>query len=132
MIEAGQLKGTLRAIVAKEMPLSLELFDIEADAAINDALTGQREESIERDSHAQFGDAAVKLTSELIKLIAATVSLVSAMRALPRRNPGATVSTADLQSKWCEHLRREGIAPEQAERISTQFASELQQLLQPK
>jgi len=60
MFEPATLKVTLRRIVADEFPASLEVFDIEADAAIADALAGRAISEVDRDLHSGFG--GVELT----------------------------------------------------------------------
>jgi hypothetical protein len=131
MTEEEALRSTLRTIVAEEMPHSLETFDIEGDAAISEAMAGRSGAATDRQAHAGFGETDIQLASELIKLIAATVSLVMAIHKGLKGRKEAT-SPQDLQLQWYERLREAGLPEDQARRICTRFSGDVERLLRDK
>jgi hypothetical protein len=130
MFTPTTLKDTLRRIVSDEFPTSLDVFDIEADAAIADALAGRALSDVDRDLHSGFGGVELTHLSDVIKLIGGTVSLISALKSLIGGHSKTELpGTAELQARWSDKLIRAGLTKNKAQQISARFVRDLEKTL---
>jgi hypothetical protein len=125
---AESLESMLRAIVREEFPASLEPFNAEVASAISDVSAGRSAQTVDKGAHAGFGGISLDEMSDYIKLITATVTLITAFskRSGASNAKPAPPKPSDLQSKWLDELCKTGINAEQAERISAKFVQDLQ------
>jgi hypothetical protein len=137
-VEPSRLAGLVQDVLRNEFPEELEIFAIEGQSIVSDALASKKLADKRRGA-AEFGMGIdPEHVVQFVKVVTGTVSalgmaktLLDGKSATPSRGPLDTDTAAYLVKSWEDALVADGITAEKAKRISATFGRQLLELLGP-
>lgn len=128
-MELTALKATLREVITELCPHDLELFEIEADKILEEAIDGQSSVPIRGDVQPRFSLHEIKefatIAFDYLKVMAATLQALKEIGFLKSRPPISAENLAELRNKWASELRKVGLDEEKSIVVAVRFSDDL-------
>jgi hypothetical protein len=125
-----EFKAVLRNVVLDVCPSDKSLFEIEADALIEEEIAGKKlREADTGDVQSRFGfplsHETLSSVDTYIKLIVAAVGALKSLGFLDSKPKLSADQIAKLQTKWQQELQRAGIPAPKSAAIVLRFSKDL-------
>jgi hypothetical protein len=123
------LKAAIANAVAEISPDDMDLYEIEADTLILEAIEGRTVAAVKGDMQPRFSlQDAVNLTStvaDYIKVIAAAIQSLKTLGFIKTKPKVSAEALAALQKRWEEELKRAGLEEKDAVLVAVRFSRDL-------